>query len=199
MRRLLTFLLVIAGFLVVGCSRTVDTPLKVHNGTDHLLFVTMSGVTDTLQAQSTRTYSIPINDPANPFADGEKTLTIGITGETFLIVDSNQHPIYQTEITMTSGETKKIFAWPDYACVKVVNQSGKRIASLLATQIAPNGNETNMTLSGTIEPGATFFKRLEYGTEDAPMTYDFLVNYEDGTFASYPGIELELDELYLIN
>jgi hypothetical protein len=191
-----TILLLTALFLV---SCTEDGDLCIYNKTGHILYATVDGGTYTLSAGSKIVLSVPVKKTWSPFDTEDKKVTLHLEGETFLLVDSNGEEIPEVTVKVEGGKTRSVYVWPDFACVKVVNQSNKRIVQIKAISTSTTHQTDTETWNVSLGTGDEFYKQIEYGTDDDPLIYDFGVYYEDGTEAWYEDVPMELDDLYLIH
>ncbi|MDP8210569.1 MAG: hypothetical protein P9M05_07135 [Candidatus Stygibacter australis] len=206
MFRSITLLMI--SFLLFACSS--DGKLKVINRTGHDIYFnindndyTVEGCSDVTQPN---TKSISLDAGSDFINTPSKTYHLDIDGETFAIYnEESQTTVPGTEITINGGETTKVYCEPNYACVRIYNNSQQNILAAYYTK-SYQGNEVPISEAENLSPDDSIYKRLQYSLEIAEepediFYYTFRVVMQDSTNNYYGNSNniLYLDDLYEIN
>lgn len=190
----------ILAILAAGCS--TEGELKIRNNTAHPLYCqvdgesfVLDGYTDPDQPQS-RSFTFDTGT-AFLFDKGDDVeVALMLEGETFLMSSDTT----ATVVVVEPDETTNVYTYPTHASLKIDNKSDVAVQQVLfRTDQSPiwHGFEES-----SIPAGETWFKQIAYSYDDDVFTYFFRVVMQDSTQLEYPsypeGVELELDEQYLI-
>ncbi len=197
-------LILMLSVFLVACSG--DGKLKVINRTTHEIYFSINGGDYTIPGSTdpNKPLSISVNlDAGSDFINtSRKTYYLEIEGETFAIYDENQQAnVPGTEITIKSNETTSVFCDPNYACLRINNNSSQDVKSAYYIK-SYNGLQINIPEAEELRPDTSVYIRLEYSLEIAEepediFYYTFQVILQDSTVFDF-GDEstiLHLDDL----
>jgi len=200
--------LLLISILLFACSS--DGKLKVVNRTGHEIYFNIKNNDYTIEGSSDVTHpnskSISIDAGSDFVNTPSKTYILEIAGETFAIYNEEQQTtVPGTVITIKGGETTKVYCDPNYACVRIYNNSEQEVLTAYYTK---SYQDIPITISETenLSPGDSIYKRLQYSLEIAEepediFYYTFRVVMQDSTNYYYGNSNtiLYLDDLYEIN
>lgn len=194
--------------LLFACSD--DGELKIINRTQNDIYFNISDTDYVLQSNQSSidpaSISVSLDAGSEFLSQPQKTYTLFLQGETFAIYDYNaQQDILSTEIVIKGGETTSVYCDPNYACLRINNNSLQNVLSAYYIK-SYNGNPVNISQAADLAPGQSIYKRLEYSLAipqepDDIFYYNFGITMQDGTqyFYGDESTILYLDDLYEIN
>ncbi|MCF7911001.1 MAG: hypothetical protein K9M99_00610 [Candidatus Cloacimonetes bacterium] len=201
-------ILLVLSTLLFACSE--DGKLKVINRTAHEVYFSIEGddytVAGTDDPEEPLYISVKLDAGSDFLNTPRKTYPLSITGETFAIYnDDQQEIITETVITIKGDETTKVYCDPNFACLRIYNDSELDILKAYYTK-SYVGNPILITEAENLPAGESIYKRLQYSLEIAQepediFYYTFQVVMQDSTIYNF-GDEstiLHLDDLYEIN
>lgn len=202
MKRLYPMIILLV--FLVGCSTEGD--IKFINRTEHPLYFSVKGDDYTLDGSTeigspeTKSISVDTGSKFLFWGGDTKKVDIHLEGETFLMqqADNNGNPtgLYYTETTVNvePDETTKIYCDPTHAGIKVVNLSSNTIIEISYSK--NQGNYAPLNGNNEIEPGDSFWARLDASSNDYPLFYSFRIVTQDYQSYILDGGELEKDDQF---
>jgi hypothetical protein len=124
--------IVLLALLLTACSS--DGTLKITNRTRHEIYLSIDGVDYTLSGSQAPDLISPVLEIDLPtesdfLGNSGKAYILDIVGETFALWDSFDHIVVpSTEVTINPDKTTTVFCDPDYACVRITNNSNVIVA-----------------------------------------------------------------------
>lgn len=204
MNKIKFILLLILGLIfLVGCEDGAS--VKIYNQTNYNVYAKIEGISFTVSGNSNQSVDVDTDEKVFLFDDGVTKKTLNLVGETFRVVDSYDNQVYgAVEIKVNPGKTYNVYCKPQWASVKIVNNSDYKVTKLnfrKNTQFS-EGTWFNALYSPAIEKGDFAYEHIEYQTEENRFFYNFQVEAEGEIVYSigdqFEGIELGLDEQHLI-
>jgi hypothetical protein len=192
---------------LLACSG--EGELKIINRTSHDIYFNINNIDYTLNGsddlQNPASQSVKLDAGSDFLNTPQKSYHLALEGETFAIYDENQQiDVPATQITIEADKTTSVFCDPNYACLKITNNSSQKVLSAYYIK-SYNGNRINIPQAENLPPDSSTYKRLEYSLEIAEepediFYYIFGVTLNDSTQYTF-GDEnniLYLDDLYHI-
>ena len=190
--------------LLAGCSG--EGKLKIINRTEHEIYFNIENRDYLIEgsniAEEFNSITITL-DAGKDFPNTpRKTYLLSIIGETFAIYDYDQQvDVPDTKINIEKNETTSVYCDPNYACLRITNNSDQFIQSAYYIK-SYNGNQINISQAENLSPGESVYKHLEYSLKQPEepednFYYIFGVVMPDTTYIE--GDEttiLYLDDLY---
>jgi hypothetical protein len=184
------FLLLLPLLIVFGCSSEGD--IKIINRTDHYLYFNIKGTDYVLEGSEnsdpSKIISIDTGDQFLFFGDDEKSVSLQLEGETFMIQDSDYagipNGLYFTEtmLTVLPNETTKIYCDPTHAGVKLINNSQVAVEDF--SYYTEDADTLFSLLETPLDSGDSTWYRLKATTSYDSIIYSFVIEYENGLFDS---------------
>ncbi len=192
-------MLILVSLVLTGCE--TGGKLKIHNRTSHLLFAGIHGELYTIGADSTLTlkFATPTESIFNP--DTSIEVDMYLSGETFQIFDEYLGTfVDSTFVVINTGETTKVFADANRACVKVVNQSQRWIKKIIVQRNTVSTSITN-SYDVYMAPGDSWFRQQIPSTPSQSYFYVVQIQFENDDMVTYGGMDnvLYSDDLFLVN
>jgi len=185
MKKYIFPLLVLA--ILTGCSTEGD--IKFINRTDNYLYFTIKNNDYILEGSEetnpTTTVSVDTGKKFLFYDEGSVDVDLHLEGETFMMQDATigGQPIgvYVTETTLKvkPEETLKIYCDPTHAGVKLINNSDQVVYNF--AYFTAENNIPTPVIELPIAIGDSAWSRLEASTNSSPISYSFIIEYEDGT------------------
>ncbi|MFO7660363.1 MAG: hypothetical protein R6V77_05570 [Candidatus Cloacimonadaceae bacterium] len=191
-------LLLLAFLFLTGCE--TGGKLKIYNKTSHLLFAGIHGELYTIGSDSTLTldFATPTESIFNP--DTSIEVDMFLSGETFQIFDEFLGTfVDSTFVVINTGETYKVYANPNRACVKVINQSQRWIKKIIVQRNTVSTSVTT-TYDVFMAPGDTWFKQQIPSNSSQAFFYVVQIQFENDDLVTYGDIQnvLYADDLFLV-
>lgn len=191
-------LLVLVALLLAGCES--GGSLKIINRTSYPLYSWIRGQYYTVPTDSSLLldFSTPTQSVFNP--DTGVDVEMYLAGETFQIWDAfDETYVDSTTVWINTGKTTQVYADPNRACVKVVNQSTQWIKKIIVQR---NTVSTSVTLNYDVYlgPGESWFRQQNPATPTSQFFYLVQVIFENDdvlTFGDNQNI-LYADDQFLV-
>ena len=160
--------------ILIGCSE--DGTLKVINRTAHEIYFNVNGGDYTISGSADLNNPLSISvelDAGSDFMNTpKKTYYLEIEGETFAIYNENEQTnVPGTEITIKGGETTSAYCDPNFACLRINNNSSQDVESACYIK-SYNGFQIDIPEAEGLCPGTSVYIRLEYSLEIAEEPED---------------------------
>ena len=187
-------ILFIIALSLAACSSHGN--LNVINRTNHFLYFKISDIDRTVDPHQTVTVSMYAGKKFI-FNPGEKTYTIYLEGETFVMHDGNT-PTTTTKITIQSNKPTDIYADPNSAGIKIINNSDKIVHDVAYQKIYPDSVYNSVILTQEIDPGSKWFKQVPYScdTDSFNIRFSYTKTENDTIFTNT--MNLQLDQQFLL-
>jgi hypothetical protein len=200
-RLLMLLAILVIAFISAGCEK--DGEIRVINRTSHNLYAGIFDVMHTIPADSSVT--VHVSTQRKSFLDSSvgRYVEVYLEGETYQIWDDFQHSyVDSTFVWVEAGNTTRIFADPNRACVKVINNTERYIKRIIVQR---NTNATSNTMTYEFEPpmapDATWFKQQVPATAQYHYFYLVQVVFENDEIYTYGDTDniLYEDDLFLVD
>jgi len=180
---------------LVGCSSYGK--LKIINKTDHLLYFKISFLSKRT-VNPHQSVSISLKSGKNYlFNQSEKKYDLYLEGETFLMYNGLE-PTTNTKITVTSDKTTKIYANPNMAGIKIINNSNDIIRDVGFEKIYPDTITEKEILIDEIAPESEWFKQIPYSCESDSFDIRFSYVKDENDTINTKVLNLKLDQQFLL-
>jgi len=200
--------IVLLVLLLTACSS--DGTLKITNRTKHEIYLSIDGVDYTLSGYqnldiNSHVLEIDLATESDFLGNSGKAYVLDIEGETFALWDDfNNIVVPSTEVTINPDKTTTVFCDPDYACVRITNNSSVIVEYanyIMSNEEVPRliGGSQNILPQQSIYYRLEYLSNLEIDPEDR-FYYTFQVTMVDSTIYEF-GDEnnfLHKDDLYHI-
>ncbi len=192
-------LIVAIALILMGCESSGD--LRINNRTSHNVYFTVNGSDYTVEGGQSKSVELDVDRDWQIFETNSKQYSLDLEGETYKIWDSyNGMYINHTDVDIENGKTLDVYAIPNLACIKIVNNGDLDIARVACDKyINGNMDHPNLVLTNTaIEPGSTWYLQIEGAYTGREIAYVFYVTFADGARMEYPLMILDVDEMFLL-
>jgi len=186
-KALIPILMATLAILLAGCDS--GGKLRIINRTQHPLYATVEidgeAMPVVLQGGEEYSFEVP-TDTQSPFTGTvEAEVPVRLQGETFQIYDEDaQAYTDSTTVYVPAGKTLSVFADPNRAGIKIVNESSQAMSS---AYIIRNNfvTDTTIALLGELAPGDSIFRCVDYATPNNNFYYKVSVQMADDSFLVY--------------
>lgn len=199
--RRLFLLILIAVILLFAAGCEKDGKIKIINRTSYPVYAGVKGDFYTISSHSNVEINISTGTQGPFDSNVGKYVDVTLAGETFQIWDAYlDNYVNGTYVWVNAGETTKIYADPNRACVKIVNNTNRYIKRIIVQR-----NTLNTTVTDYYEvflgPGEFWFKQQNPSSPSNLIYYIAQVVFENDEIYSYGDNEnyLFIDDEFLVN
>lgn len=181
--------LLLAILLLVLCACDSGGKLRIVNRTDHALYATVriDGEDQqlVLMGGEEHSFDVPTEKEGMFTGNVEAEVPVWMVGETFQIFDEDN--LAYTDSTMVYvqvGETLSVYADPNRASIKIVNNSSQTMSS---AYIIKNNFVSDSTIGVIHElaPGDSVFRCVDYATANNNFYYKINAQMADDSILQY--------------